>query len=72
MFEVEESLKNSVGYLKMPHGEASAIDGKLKVWLTADKVWACSKCNTHLASHDDMKLRRYRGYYGSAYLFKKV
>lgn len=56
----------------MRFGEASAVDGKRKVWLAADKVWVCHKCKTHLAAHHDIKLRRYRGYYGPAYLFKKV
>lgn len=56
----------------MRMGEASAAEGRLRVWLTADKVWACWKCRTHLASQQDKKPRRYLGYFGSAYLFRKV
>ncbi|KAL8828907.1 MAG: hypothetical protein Q9191_002319 [Dirinaria sp. TL-2023a] len=42
------------------------------VYLNADKIFGCKNCKTHLASHDAIISRNFRGQHGKAYLFNAV
>ncbi|KAL6713388.1 hypothetical protein ACLMJK_008853 [Lecanora helva] len=41
-------------------------------YLNSDKIFGCKKCKTHLASHDAIISRNFRGQHGKAYLFNSV
>ncbi|KAK5988754.1 Protein yippee-like 3 [Cladobotryum mycophilum] len=41
-------------------------------YLTSNKIYGCKTCKTHLANHDDIISRNFRGQHGKAYLFHKV
>ncbi|MCJ1387683.1 hypothetical protein MMC18_000526 [Xylographa bjoerkii] len=42
------------------------------VYLNADRIFGCKSCKTHLASHDAIISRNFRGQHGKAYLFASV
>lgn len=42
------------------------------VYLNSDKIFGCKHCKTHLASHDAIISRNFRGQHGKAYLFNAV
>ncbi|KAI4165320.1 MAG: hypothetical protein LQ342_001188 [Letrouitia transgressa] len=42
------------------------------VYLNSDKIFGCKNCKTHLASHDAIISRNFRGQHGKAYLFNTV
>ncbi|KAJ5789696.1 Alcohol dehydrogenase superfamily zinc-type [Penicillium psychrosexuale] len=42
------------------------------VYLTANKIFGCKGCKTHLADFNDIMSRNFRGQHGKAYLFNKV
>ncbi|KHO00876.1 Yippee-like protein [Metarhizium album ARSEF 1941] len=41
-------------------------------YLNADKIYGCKTCKTHLANHEDIISRNFRGQHGKAYLFHRV
>ncbi|KEY64324.1 hypothetical protein S7711_06368 [Stachybotrys chartarum IBT 7711] len=41
-------------------------------YLNTSKVYGCKMCKTHLANHDDIISRNFRGQHGKAYLFHAV
>ncbi|KAK0510320.1 hypothetical protein JMJ35_007714 [Cladonia borealis] len=41
-------------------------------YLNSDKIFGCKTCKTHLASHDAIISRSFRGQHGKAYLFNAV
>ncbi|KAL9135039.1 MAG: hypothetical protein Q9175_003778 [Cornicularia normoerica] len=41
-------------------------------YLNSDKIFGCKNCKTHLASHDAIISRNFRGQHGKAYLFNAV
>nr|POF15180.1 protein yippee-like [Quercus suber] len=42
------------------------------VYLDAKRIYGCKNCKTHLADHDDIVSRNFRGQHGKAYLFSTV
>ncbi|KAI9756073.1 MAG: hypothetical protein M1815_004185 [Lichina confinis] len=42
------------------------------VYLNSSRIYGCKNCKTHLADHDDIISRNFRGQHGKAYLFEKV
>lgn len=36
------------------------------------RIFACSKCKTHLSAHADLVSKQFRGQHGKAYLFNSV
>ena len=42
------------------------------MYLEADKVYACSKCQTHLSAANEIISKDFFGGHGKAYLFNKV
>ncbi|KAI9796783.1 MAG: hypothetical protein M1835_003139 [Candelina submexicana] len=42
------------------------------VYLNSSRIYGCKTCKTHLANHDDIASRNFRGQHGKAYLFKSV
>ncbi|KXT03841.1 hypothetical protein AC578_8909 [Pseudocercospora eumusae] len=42
------------------------------VYLNAKKIYGCKNCKTHLADHDEIISRNFRGQHGKAYLFNSV
>ncbi|KAL8714201.1 MAG: hypothetical protein Q9220_001930 [cf. Caloplaca sp. 1 TL-2023] len=42
------------------------------VYLNSDKIFGCKNCKTHLASHDSIISRNFRGQHGKAFLFNTV
>ncbi|KAL8737828.1 MAG: hypothetical protein Q9181_001319 [Wetmoreana brouardii] len=42
------------------------------VYLNGDKIFGCKNCKTHLASHDAIISRNFRGQHGKAFLFNTV
>ncbi|KAJ5236310.1 Alcohol dehydrogenase superfamily zinc-type [Penicillium chrysogenum] len=42
------------------------------VYLTANKIFGCKGCKTHLADFNEIMSRNFRGQHGKAYLFNKV
>ncbi|KAI9737470.1 MAG: hypothetical protein M1834_009625 [Cirrosporium novae-zelandiae] len=41
-------------------------------YLNSNQIYGCKNCKTHLANHDDIISRNFRGQHGKAYLFKTV
>lgn len=41
-------------------------------YLDSNKIYGCKNCKTHLANHDDIISRNFRGQHGKAYLFNSV
>lgn len=41
-------------------------------YLNSNKIYGCKSCKTHLANHDDIVSRNFRGQHGTAYLFHMV
>ncbi|KAI6796194.1 hypothetical protein KC364_g16914, partial [Hortaea werneckii] len=42
------------------------------VYLNAKRIYGCKTCKTHLADHDEIIIRNFRGQHGKAYLFNAV
>ncbi|RMZ18345.1 hypothetical protein D0859_17278, partial [Hortaea werneckii] len=42
------------------------------VYLNAKRIYGCKTCKTHLADHDEIISRNFRGQHGKAYLFNAV
>ncbi|KAH9827459.1 yippee-like protein [Teratosphaeria destructans] len=42
------------------------------VYLNATRIYGCKTCKTHLADHDEIISRNFRGQHGKAYLFNSV
>ncbi|KAF2484237.1 Yippee/Mis18 [Neohortaea acidophila] len=42
------------------------------VYLTSPKIYGCKTCKTHLADHDEIISRNFRGQHGKAFLFNSV
>ncbi|KAK6428572.1 protein yippee-like moh1 [Oleoguttula sp. CCFEE 5521] len=42
------------------------------VYLNAKRIYGCKVCKTHLADHDDIISRNFRGQHGKAYLFSST
>ncbi|KAI9852664.1 MAG: hypothetical protein M1838_006121 [Thelocarpon superellum] len=42
------------------------------VYLNSNRIYGCKNCKTHLADHDDIVSRNFRGQHGKAYLFNSV
>ncbi|KAF2162315.1 hypothetical protein M409DRAFT_27319 [Zasmidium cellare ATCC 36951] len=42
------------------------------IYLDAKKIYGCKNCKTHLADHDEIISRNFRGQHGKAYLFNSV
>jgi len=42
------------------------------IYLNGARIYGCSSCKTHLANHDDIMSRNFRGQHGKAYLFDAV
>ncbi|KAL2350964.1 yippee zinc-binding/DNA-binding /Mis18, centromere assembly-domain-containing protein [Cryomyces antarcticus] len=42
------------------------------VYLNSHRIYGCKNCKTHLANHDDIISRNFRGQHGKAYLFNSV
>ncbi|KAL3959075.1 hypothetical protein ACCO45_007237 [Purpureocillium lilacinum] len=41
-------------------------------YLNSNKIYGCKTCKTHLANHEDIISRNFRGQHGKAYLFHNV
>jgi len=41
-------------------------------YLSSSKIYGCKSCKAHLANHDDIISRNFRGQHGKAYLFDSV
>eukprot|EP00177_Eucheuma_denticulatum_P004119 GFKZ01007475.1.p2 GENE.GFKZ01007475.1~~GFKZ01007475.1.p2 ORF type:complete len:129 (+),score=21.72 GFKZ01007475.1:48-389(+) len=47
--------------------------GKLFLaYLSAKKIWCCSRCSSHLADNDDIISKGFQGKHGRAYLMNNV
>ncbi|MCJ1307337.1 hypothetical protein MMC25_000983 [Agyrium rufum] len=42
------------------------------VYLNSDRIFGCKNCKTHLADHQAIMSRSFRGQHGKAYLFDTV
>ncbi|GAB7329471.1 hypothetical protein MBLNU13_g01249t1 [Cladosporium sp. NU13] len=42
------------------------------VYLNAKRIYGCKNCKTHLADHDEIISRNFRGQHGKAFLFNSV
>jgi len=42
------------------------------VYLNSNKIYGCKNCKAHLANHEDIISRNFRGQHGKAYLFNNV
>jgi len=42
------------------------------IYLNSNKIYGCKNCKTHLANHDDIISRNFRGQHGKAFLFDSV
>ncbi|THY66259.1 hypothetical protein D6C97_01807 [Aureobasidium pullulans] len=42
------------------------------VYLNCKRIYGCKSCKTHLADHDDIVSRNFRGQHGKAFLFNNV
>ncbi|KAI9759945.1 MAG: Intracellular distribution of mitochondria [Chaenotheca gracillima] len=42
------------------------------VYLNSSRIYGCKSCKTHMANHDDIISRNFRGQHGKAYLFNAV
>ncbi|KAH0286518.1 yippee-like protein [Aureobasidium namibiae CBS 147.97] len=42
------------------------------VYLNCKRIYGCKTCKTHLADHDDIVSRNFRGQHGKAFLFNSV
>ncbi|KAI9889273.1 MAG: hypothetical protein M1814_005648 [Vezdaea aestivalis] len=42
------------------------------VYISSERVYGCKTCKTHLADHDDIISKNFRGQHGKAYLFHSV
>ncbi|PSS03848.1 Yippee/Mis18 [Coniella lustricola] len=45
---------------------------KYNTYLDGTKIYGCYKCHAHLADHDEILSRNFRGQHGKAYLFNSV
>ncbi|KAJ4391937.1 protein yippee-like moh1 [Gnomoniopsis smithogilvyi] len=45
---------------------------KYNTYLDGSKIYGCHKCHAHLADHDEILSRNFRGQHGKAYLFNVV
>ncbi|KAH7622281.1 hypothetical protein Ndes2526B_g03105 [Nannochloris sp. 'desiccata'] len=43
-----------------------------KQYLCGDRIYACSKCRTHAADHQELVSKAFQGRHGRAYLFSNV
>ncbi|KAI1772448.1 hypothetical protein Hte_002824 [Hypoxylon texense] len=41
-------------------------------YLNSNKIYGCKNCKTHLANHEEIISRNFRGQHGKAYLFNTV
>ncbi|KAI6091960.1 yippee [Hypoxylon rubiginosum] len=41
-------------------------------YLNSNKIYGCKNCKTHLANHEEIISRNFRGQHGKAYLFNEV
>ncbi|KAI1282486.1 yippee [Xylaria sp. FL0933] len=41
-------------------------------YLNSNKIYGCKNCKAHLANHEDIISRNFRGQHGKAYLFNTV
>ncbi|KAK6189496.1 hypothetical protein LQW54_013204 [Pestalotiopsis sp. IQ-011] len=41
-------------------------------YLDSNKIYGCKECKAHLANHDEIISRNFRGQHGKAYLFNSV
>lgn len=53
-------------------GEKSDMGLAYNVYLNAQRIYGCKSCKTHLADHDEIISRNFRGQHGKAYLFNTV
>jgi len=42
------------------------------IYLDGNKIYGCRDCKAHLANHDDIISRNFRGQHGKAFLFNNV
>ena len=42
------------------------------LYIDVDKIYVCSKCNTHLSAKNELISKNFYGHHGTAYLFNKV
>lgn len=42
------------------------------IYLNSDRIFGCKHCKTHLANHDSIISRNFRGQHGKAFLFASV
>ncbi|KAI9836727.1 MAG: hypothetical protein M1837_003259 [Sclerophora amabilis] len=42
------------------------------VYLNSNRIYGCKSCKAHMANHDDILSRNFRGQHGKAYLFNSV
>ncbi|KAL8763643.1 MAG: hypothetical protein Q9184_000643 [Pyrenodesmia sp. 2 TL-2023] len=52
--------------------QEAAMGLSYNVYLNSDKIFGCKNCKTHLASHDSIISRNFRGQHGKAFLFNTV
>lgn len=45
---------------------------RYNTYLSGTKIYGCANCKAHLADHDDILSRNFRGQHGKAYLFNNV
>ncbi|KAG6364417.1 putative yippee zinc-binding protein moh1 [Diaporthe ampelina] len=45
---------------------------RYNTYLNGNKIYGCHNCKAHLADHDDILSRNFRGQHGKAYLFNNV
>ncbi|KAL8871959.1 MAG: hypothetical protein Q9174_002325 [Haloplaca sp. 1 TL-2023] len=52
--------------------ESPAMGLSYNIYLNGEKIFGCKNCKTHLASHDAIISRNFRGQHGKAFLFNTV
>ncbi|KAI4147430.1 MAG: hypothetical protein L6R39_003114 [Caloplaca ligustica] len=71
-FEPLEYLPPYPPLREHPQYQEPAMGLSYNVYLNSDKIFGCKNCKTHLASHDSIISRNFRGQHGKAFLFNNV
>lgn len=71
-----DNLRIELRYRDLAEGNAVRPAANMglayNIYLDSNKIYGCKNCKTHLANHDDIISRNFRGQHGKAYLFDNV
>jgi hypothetical protein len=55
-----------------PYSAAAIMGLAYNTYLNSNRIYGCKGCKAHLANHEDIISRNFRGQHGKAYLFNTV